>query len=61
MFMPFSSVAIVDSEQVNPANNYMFKVNNRNTRRRCEVFSKLTIKILERRQWLGLVNIRVVL
>ena len=30
----------------------MFKVNNRNTRRRCEICSKLTIKIPERRQWI---------
>ena len=28
------------------AGNYMFKVNNRNTRTRCEICSKLTIKIL---------------
>ena len=34
-----------------PAGNYMFKVNNRNTRTRSEVCSKLTIKIPERRQW----------
>ena len=34
-----------------PAGNYMFKVNNRNTRTRCEICSKLTIKIPERRQW----------
>ena len=33
----------------NSASNYMFKVNNRNTRRRCEIYSKLTIKIQERR------------
>ena len=32
--------------------NYLFKVNNRNTRTRCERCSKLTIKTLERRQWL---------
>ena len=31
--------------------NYMFKVNNRNTRIRCEVCSKLTIKIPERPHW----------
>ena len=31
--------------------NYMFKINNRNTRTRCEICSKLTIKTLERRQW----------
>ena len=31
-----------------PAGNYMFKVSNRNTRARCEICSKLTIKIPER-------------
>ena len=30
-----------------PASNYMFKVNNRNTRTRCEICSKLTIKTPE--------------
>ena len=34
-----------------PAGNYMFKVNNRNTRARCEICSRLTIKAPERRQW----------
>ena len=29
---------------------YLFKVNNRNTRKRCEICSKLTIKTPERRQ-----------
>ena len=29
----------------------MFKGNNRNTRLKCEIYSKLTIKIPERRQW----------
>ena len=29
---------------------YMFKFNNRNTRARCEISSKITIKTLERRQ-----------
>ena len=33
-----------------PAGNYMFKVNNRNTRTRCEICSKLTIKIPERQR-----------
>ena len=33
------------------AANYMFKVNNRKTRERCEIYSKLTIKTPERRQW----------
>ena len=32
-----------------PAGNYMFKVNSRNTRTRCEICSKLTIKTPERR------------
>ena len=31
------------------AGNYMFKVNNRNTRTRCEICSKLIIKTPERR------------
>ena len=35
----------------NPADNYMFKVNNRNTRTKSEICSKLTIKIPEQRQW----------
>ena len=30
---------------------YLPKVNNRNTRTRCEICSKLTIKTPERRQW----------
>ena len=38
--MPFNSF---------PANIYLFKVNNRNTRKRCEICSKLTIKTPERR------------
>ena len=29
----------------------MFKVNNRNTRTRCEICAKLTLKTPERRQW----------
>ena len=34
-----------------PANIYLFKVNNKNTRKRCEISSKLTIKPPERCQW----------
>ena len=34
-----------------PAGIYLLKVNNRNTGTRCEICSKLTIKIPERRQW----------
>ena len=36
--------------RLTPAGNYMFKVTNRNTRARCEICPKLTIKIPERRQ-----------
>ena len=35
----------------NPANIYLFKVNNKNTRERCEICSKLTIKTPVRRHW----------
>ena len=34
-----------------PVGVYMFKVNNRNTRKRCEIGSKLTIKAPERGHW----------
>ena len=34
-----------------PAGKYMFKINNRNTRIRCEMRSILTIKTPGRRQW----------
>ena len=33
-----------------PPNIYLFKVNNRNTRKRCGICSKLTTKAPERRQ-----------
>ena len=39
----------------NPASNYMFKVNNRDTKTRCKICSKLTIKTPERHQWRGVV------
>ena len=34
--------------RINPAGNYMFKVNNINSKTRCEICSKLTIKTSER-------------
>ena len=34
-----------------PAGIYLLKVNYRNTRLSCEICSKLTIKMPERRQW----------
>ena len=36
---------------LNQTNIYLFKVNNRNTRKRYEICSKLTIKTPERRHW----------
>ena len=35
----------------NPAGICLLKVNNRNTRTRCEICPKLTIKTPERREW----------
>ena len=35
----------------NPAGIYLLKINNRNARTRCEIYSKLTIKTPEQRQW----------
>ena len=35
----------------NPVGNYMFKVNNKDTRGRCEICLKFTIKTPERRHW----------
>ena len=35
----------------NPVSYYLFKVSSRNTRTRCEIYSKLTIKAPKRRHW----------
>ena len=43
--------SLVKMSRFDPANIYLFKVNNRNIRRRCEICSKLTIKIPEWRHW----------
>ena len=37
-------------ERSNPAIKYMVKIDNRNTRTRCEICSKLTIKTVEQRR-----------
>ena len=37
--------------KIYPTNIYLFKVSNKNTRKRCEICSKLTIKTPERRHW----------
>ena len=39
-----------------PANIYLFEVNSRNTRKRCEECSKLTIKTPERRSGVFIAN-----
>ena len=41
----------VSFDSIFPAGNYVFKVNNRNTRTRCEICSKLTIKTPKQRLW----------
>ena len=41
---------------ITPVGNYMFKVNNRNTRTKCEICSKLTIDTTERRNCVFIVN-----
>ena len=38
-------------KEIDPANIYLFKVNNRNTRKKCEICHKLTIKTPEWRKW----------
>ena len=43
------------------AGDYMFKVNNRNTRTRCKICSKSTVKNPERRHWRVLVSLMLTL
>ena len=38
-------------DRINPVGNYLFKVNNRKTRTRCEICLKLTIKTPKRCHW----------
>ena len=47
-FLNFNAATIPGIVTI-PAGNYMFKVNNRNTRTRCEICSRLTLKTPERR------------
>ena len=44
-------MSLENARKPNPVGNYLFKANNRITKTRCEICSKLTIKILERRHW----------
>ena len=46
----FAILGILVQQDNFTTGNYMFKVNNRNTRTSCEICSKLTIKIPERHQ-----------
>ena len=48
--MPWEHLQVMWKSIDFQACNYMFKVNNRNTRTKCEICSKLTIKTTERRQ-----------
>ena len=41
-----SGLALLSNSTI-PVDNYMFEVNNRNTRTRCEICSELTIKTPE--------------
>ena len=41
-----------------PANNYLFNVNNRNNRKKCEICSKLTMKTPDRRHLYPHENVR---
>ena len=49
LMFPFISVLLSEFAPKYPANNYLFKVNNRNTRNKCEICLTLTIKTPERR------------
>ena len=58
---PMSDSLMSYADSIYPAGNYMFKVNNRNSRTRCELCSKLTIKIPERRHDVVLVSLLITL
>ena len=47
----YSYLLLMRERVINPVGIYMFKVNNRNTRTRCERCTKLIIKTPERRHW----------
>ena len=45
----FKKIENIHNQNYYPANIYFFKVNKRNTSKRCEICPKLTIKTPERR------------
>ena len=47
----FPFLTLLVTKPIIPAGDYLFKVNNRNTKTRCEICSTLTIKTPERRLW----------
>ena len=51
----------VDKHLHNPGGNYMFKVNNINSRISCKICSKLTKKTPEQRHWSGVVLVSLLL
>ena len=53
---PLTNLSQWGNTSSNPAGNYMFKVNNRNTRARCKICLKLKIKTPERRYGVFIVN-----
>ena len=50
-YLPVYTPNLSPSYRIYPADNYMFKVNTRNTRTRCGICSELTIKTPNLRQW----------
>ena len=47
----FSALTSINCNSTIPTGNYMSKVNNSNSRTRCEICLKLTVKTPERRHW----------
>ena len=45
------TASLNDAGRIYPVGIYLLQVNNRNTRTRCEICSKLTIRTPERRHW----------
>ena len=41
----------IEKSHSSPVNIYLLEVSNKNTQKRCEIYSKLTIKTPERRRW----------
>ena len=51
LIVELAAKSFIITFKINPANFYMFKVNIRNSIKRCEICSKLAIKTPKRRQW----------